>query len=200
MIRVGVTGGIGSGKSTVSAILARHGAQVIDADAIARSVTAAGGTAIEPIRQAFGVGVIGADGALDRAAMRAIVFADPAARQRLESIIHPLVGSQTERASRTAEDAGCRCLVYDVPLLVESGERWRRRVDQVLVVDCTAETQIRRVMDRSGLGEPEVRAIMAQQATRSQRLAAADLVLYNEHRPLSELESEVQAVLHHFGL
>ena len=200
MIRGGVTGGIGSGKSTVSAILARHGAQVIDADAIARSVTAAGGTAIEPIRQAFGVGVIGTDGALDRAAMRAIVFADPAARQRLESIIHPLVGSQTERASRTAEDAGCRCLVYDVPLLVESGERWRRRVDQVLVVDCTAETQIRRVMDRSGLGEPEVRAIMAQQATRSQRLTAADLVLYNEHRPLSELESEVQAVLHHFGL
>jgi dephospho-CoA kinase len=200
MIRLGVTGGIGSGKSTVASCLARCGARVIDADAIARAVTAPGGGAIEPIRQVFGADAINDQGALDRTAMRAKVFADSQARQQLESIIHPLVGRETEQAARAAQDAGCICLVFDVPLLVESGDRWRRRVDRVLVVDCTVDTQIQRVLSRSGLDEQEVRAIIDHQASRPQRLAAADLVLFNERLSLEALDAQVQTVWRHFGL
>ena len=200
MIRVGVTGGIGSGKSTVAAQLALLGARVVDADAIARAVTAPGGAAIEPIRLAFGPAAIDAHGALDRAAMRARVFSDPSARQRLESIVHPIVGEETDRAAREAQSSGCACVVFDVPLLAEHGERWRRRVDQVLVVDCTHETQVRRVMARSGLGEQEVQAIIASQASRARRLATADLVIHNDGLSMGALEAEVRAAARRFGL
>ena len=198
--RIGLTGGIGSGKSTVAGMLAALGAAVIDADAISRSVTAAGGRAIEPIRAQFGDAMIGADGAMDRQAMRAQVFSDPAARQRLEAIIHPLVATITQEQTQAALARGASCLVFDVPLLVESGKRWRQQVDRVWVVDCEPATQRERVMARSGLAANEVDRIMAQQATRGQRLACADLVIFNQGLSLSELEAEVAQVAADFGL
>ncbi|HOB66403.1 dephospho-CoA kinase [Ottowia sp.] len=176
---LGLTGGIGSGKSTVARVLAGLGAAVIDADAISRAMTAANGPALPAIAEAFGPTMIGTDGALDRAAMRAQVFHDDGARRRLEAIIHPLVAAETDRQTRGALDTGHALLVYDVPLLVESGTRWRAKVDRVLVVDCEPATQIERVMARNGLPRAQVEQIVAAQATRAQRLAAADLVLFN---------------------
>lgn len=148
--RLGLTGGIGSGKSTVAQILASAGAAIMDADAIARSITAPHGAAIAPIAEAFGPQAIGADGALDRAYMRQLVFQDATARQRLEAITHPLIAQLTEQQALQAQQLGARLLVFDVPLLVESG-RWRQQLDAVLVVDCEPETQIQRVMARNGL-------------------------------------------------
>jgi dephospho-CoA kinase len=197
--RLGLTGGIGSGKSTVAAMLAQLGATVLDADAISRSVTAPGGLAIAPIAQAFGPDFVTADGALDRDRMRALVFAEPAARARLEHIIHPLVGKATEQLAHLAVANGTRCLVFDVPLLVESG-RWRKSVDQVLVVDCLEETQITRVMARSALTRTEVTAIMAQQASRPRRLKAADVVIFNDGLPLVVLAPVVAGLAPRFGL
>lgn len=198
-VRLGLTGGIGSGKSTVATLLAGHGAAVIDADAISRQTTASGGAAIETIRQTFGPPFISPAGALDRERMRAHVFQDPSARQRLEQIIHPLVGQETERQTRAALAAGCRCIVYDIPLLVESGH-WRTRLDQVLVVDCRTETQIARTMQRNGLSRDAVVAIMTSQASRTQRLSAADLVLYNDDLTLAQLAQEVGELARRFGL
>jgi dephospho-CoA kinase len=198
-LRLGLTGGIGSGKSTVAALLATRGAAVVDADAISRASTAAGGAAIEALRAAFGPEAIAADGALDRARMRHWVFADPSARQRLEAIVHPLVTRETEAQTRKAIAAGATCIVYDVPLLVESGltkredgrRAWREQLDRVLVVDCTPATQIERVMARSGLTRAEVEAIIAQQASRAQRLQAADHVICNEGISVTELGTQV---------
>lgn len=198
--RIGLTGGIGSGKSTVAGMLAALGAAVIDADAISRSVTAPGGRAIPAIAEAFGVVMIGPDGALDRQAMRERVFSDSVARQRLEAIIHPLVSSITREQTEAALARGCRCLVFDVPLLVESGKRWRSQVDRVWVVDCESSTQRDRVIARSGLLAAEVDRIIAQQAPRRQRLACADLVVFNQGLTLAQLESEVTGMARHFGL
>ncbi len=198
-IRLGLTGGIGSGKSTVAALLASHGAAVIDADAISRQTTASGGAAIETIRQIFGAAFITPAGALDRERMRAHVFQDPSARQQLEQIIHPLVGQETERQAQAALTAGCRCIVFDIPLLVESGH-WRARLDQVLVVDCRTETQIARTMQRSDLSRDAVVAIITSQARRAQRLSAADLVLYNDGLTLEQLAQEVRQLARRFGL
>lgn len=189
--RVGLTGGIGSGKSTVAAMLARRGALVVDTDAISRSLTAPGGAAIEALRREFGPGFIDASGALDRARMRELVFREPAARQRLEALLHPLIRHETAR--QAAEAAPGQIVVFDVPLLVESG-RWREQVDAVLVVDCSEETQVRRVMARSGLARDAVERIIAQQASRVQRLAVADAVILNEGLSLEELEARVQAL------
>lgn len=200
MWRLGLTGGIGSGKSTVAAMLAEQGAVVVDADAISRHLTAPGGRALPAIRAQFGPAMIGPDGAMDRQAMRARVFADPQARQQLEAIIHPLVGQITEEQSHAALQAGARCLVHDVPLLVESGARWRARLDRVLVIDCTAQTQRERVARRSGLALEEVDRIMAQQASRAQRLACADLVLFNQDRSLAQLRDQVRQIGACFGL
>ena len=174
-LRIGLTGGIGSGKSTVARMLAQLGADVIDADAIARAVTAPGGAAIELLRAAFGPEVIDAAGALDRARMRALAFADPQAKARLEAIIHPLVRAEIDRrvAASVADT-----VVLDLPLLVESAQ-WRQRCDQVWVVDCEPQTQIERVIARSGWPRAQVEAVLAQQASRAQRLAAADVVLAN---------------------
>ncbi|MDD2926513.1 dephospho-CoA kinase [Rhodoferax sp.] len=197
--RLGLTGGIGSGKSTVAAVLAELGAAVIDADALARSVTAPGGLAIAAIRQVFGDDFITEAGALDRDRMRTLAYADTSARQRLEAIIHPLVSQATWRQASVAEASGHACLVFDVPLLVESAH-WRRKVDQVLVVDCDAETQISRVMTRSALERSAVQAIIAAQASRERRLKAADAVIYNDGISLAVLREHVHALAASFGL
>ena len=177
--KLGLTGGIGSGKSTVASMLSECGAAVIDSDAISRATTAAGGSALPFIGKAFGPQMIGADGALDRAAMRQLVFADPAARQRLEAIVHPLISEETERQAQAAAALGKQCLVFDVPLLVESGARWRSKLDRVLVIDCPPEVQIARVMARSGISHEEVQRIIDAQASRASRVAAADMVIFN---------------------
>lgn len=198
--RIGLTGGIGSGKSTVAGMLAARGAAVIDADAISRSVTAPGGRAIAPILQAFGPDMVDAQGAMDRQAMRETVFQNPEAKKQLEAIIHPLVSQITGEQTQAAIQSGHRVLVFDVPLLVESGERWRKQVDRVVVVDCDAETQRQRVMVRSGLAAEEIDRIMALQATRSQRLACADVAIFNQGLSLVELEAVVTQVAADFGL
>lgn len=198
--RIGLTGGIGCGKSTVASMLANWGAAVIDADAISRNLTAAGGRAIPEIRRLFGDAVIGSDGAMDRQAMRSKVFTDPQTRQQLEAIIHPLVAQITREQVQSAIDQGKHCLVHDVPLLVESGERWRAQVDRVLVVDCETTTQRERVVARNGLAPQEVDRIIAQQASRAQRLACADLVIFNQGLSLEGLRLQVREVALHFGL
>ncbi|MCR6477726.1 dephospho-CoA kinase [Variovorax sp. ZS18.2.2] len=189
--RIGLTGGIGSGKSTVAGLLVAQGAVLVDTDAIARSIAQAGGIAMPALEAAFGRTVIAADGGLDRAAMRQIVFADAGAKLRLESILHPLIGTETQRqAAAAGEDA---VVVFDVPLLVESG-RWRAIVDRVLVVDATEATQLKRVVARSGWTPEAVNAVIAQQASRPARRAAADAVIFNESLTLVELETEVQGL------
>ncbi|MGV1043626.1 dephospho-CoA kinase [Limnohabitans sp.] len=198
--RLGLTGGIGSGKSTVAGMLAARGAAVIDADAISRSVTAPGGQAIAAIAANFGAHMVGADGAMDRQAMRERIFQDHAAKRQLEAIIHPLVSQITAERTQNALDQGHRCLVFDVPLLVESGERWRRQVDRVMVVDCDVSTQQQRVMARNGLPAQEIDRIIAQQASRAQRLSCADIVIVNQSMNLLELEAQISQVAADFGL
>lgn len=197
--RIGLTGGIGSGKSTVAAALAACGAVAVDADAIARQVTLAGGAAIGELARQFGPEVISPDGAMSRDRMRQLVFSDPAARQRLEAIIHPLVTQESSRQFNAAVAAGFRCIVFDVPLLVESG-RWRQQLDGVLVVDCTEATQIARVMVRNGWNQQTVQSVIAGQASRAQRLAAADMCIYNEGLSLQALASLVRQVATWLGL
>jgi len=194
--RLGLTGGIGSGKSTVGARLRALGADLIDADALSRQSTAAGGAAIAPIREAFGADFIDADGALNRVAMRERVFTDPTARQALEAIVHPVV-AQGIRAQVQASRAPC--IVFDIPLLVES-PRWRAQLDRVLVVDCSEATQVRRVQARSGWDEATVEAVIRQQASRTQRLAAADLVVFNENDDLGRLHDAIDRLSSRFGL
>ncbi|ROZ72710.1 dephospho-CoA kinase [Ramlibacter sp. WS9] len=198
-MRVGLTGGIGSGKSTVLQMLAGLGAAVIDADAISRATTAAGGAAIPAIAQRFGAEFVQADGALDRNRMREHVYADPRARKALEEIIHPLVGQESTRQVQAALQAGARCVVFDIPLLVESG-RWRSQVDEVLVIDCSPQTQVERVVARSGLQPEEVQAIIGAQAPRALRLAAADAVICNDGLSLEQLRDKVVQVARRFGL
>ena len=172
---VGLTGGIGSGKSAAADLLAARGALVVDTDQIAHQLTAPGGAAMEPIREAFGNGVVAADGALNRAAMRALAFEDPDARKRLEAILHPMIRAESERLCLAATTP---YVMLVVPLLIESGT-YRQRVRRLCVVDCPEEVQVARVMQRSGLEERQVRAIMAAQASRAERLAAADDVIDN---------------------
>jgi dephospho-CoA kinase len=196
---LGLTGGIGCGKSTVAALLADCGAAVIDADALSRGTTAVGGAAIPHITAQFGAAFVGADGAMDREAMRQHVFANPAAKAALEAIIHPLVGQQIAAQTLAHADTGKACIVLDIPLLVESGH-WRKRLHRVLVVDCSPATQISRVMARSGLAAAEVQAIVTAQASRSRRLAAADVVLCNDGLSLPALAALVQETAPQFGL
>jgi dephospho-CoA kinase len=172
---IGLTGGIGSGKSTAAAILAGMGADVVDADDISRELTAPGGAALPALREAFGRRFVTQDGALDRAAMRALAFSDAPARARLEAILHPLIRDETRR--RLAVANGAYALLV-VPLLFESGS-WAGRVERVVVVDLDEGLQVRRTVGRSRLAESEVRAIMATQWPRWRRLQAADEVLWN---------------------
>jgi dephospho-CoA kinase len=199
-IRLGLTGGIGSGKSTVAGIMAAAGAAVMDADAISRSLTLPGGRAMPAILAEFGEQLIAPDGAMDREAMRALVFSNPQSKRQLEAIIHPLVGQVLQEESHAAISTGHACLVYDVPLLVESGERWRRQVDWVCVVDCEVETQIQRVMARSQLSRADVERIISQQASRHHRLASADAVIFNEGIDLAQLKHLAHEMMARFGL
>lgn len=198
-LRLGLTGGIGSGKSTVATLLGQSGAAIIDADAISRSVTAGGGPAIGPLAAEFGPEFINAEGAMDRDRMRALAYSDANARKRLEAIVHPLIGREVERQSEAAIRSGHRCLVFDVPLLVESGH-WRQKVDRVLVVDCTPAVQIKRVMARSGLARDAILKIMASQAPREVRLRAADAVVFNDQLDLDQLAHKVKHLGQRFGL
>jgi dephospho-CoA kinase len=188
--RIGLTGGIGSGKSTVAALLAEAGAVIVDTDAIARALTAPGGAALPRLAQVFGPRILDAHGALDRAHMRDLAFSDPTARQRLEQVLHPLIG---EEARAQADAAGGHPVVFDVPLLAESGH-WRARVQRVLVVDCEEATQVQRVMARSGWEREVVLRVMAQQSTRVRRRVIADAVIFNEGLTREALREQVQAL------
>jgi dephospho-CoA kinase len=186
---VGLTGGIGSGKSAAAEEFARLGATVVDTDEIAHQLTQAGGAAIPQVERIFGRDAIGASGAMDRKAMRERVFADPAARKALEGLLHPLIREESQR--RIAAAAG-PYVVHVVPLLVESPD-YRSRVDRVLVVDAPEAQRIARVRARSRLSEQEVRAIMGSQASNAERLAAADDVLDNSGT-LDALRRQVAAL------
>lgn len=198
-LRLGLTGGIGSGKSTVASEWVKLGATLIDADVLAKATTTPGGAAIPRIRDVFGPALLSAEGGLDRDKMRQMAFSDATARARLEAIVHPLVGAAIAQAAHHATAAGARHLVFDIPLLVES-PHWRSNLHQVMVVDCTTETQIQRVMQRNGLSRVEVENIMAAQASRAQRLCAADVVLFNDGIHLQELALQVQQIAKQFGL
>lgn len=186
---VGLTGGIGSGKSAAATLFEEFGAAVVDTDAIAHELTAPGGTAIAPIRDAFGDEVVAPNGALDRAAMRRKVFTDAQAKGRLEAILHPMIRAEADRRSAAAR---APYVVLVVPLLVESGG-YRSRVQRIAVVDCPEAVQVARVMSRSGLSAEEARAIMAAQVGREQRLAAADDVIDNGG-DLAALRPQIEAL------
>ena len=194
LLRIGLTGGIGSGKSAVAARLVQTGATLVDTDAIARQIAQPGGSAIPALEREFGAVVIDAAGGLDRARMRELAFSDSGARQRLEAILHPLIGAE---ATRQAAAVRGGMVVFDVPLLAESNH-WRDRVDRILVVDCSEATQVERVMRRSGWTDGAVRAVIAQQASRAARRACADAVIFNDGITPEQLASEVDAAVGHW--
>ena len=186
---VGLTGGIGCGKSTVADLFAARGATIVDTDVIAHALTAPHGAAMPAIVAEFGSDFAQPDGALDRVRMCTLVFSDASARARLEAILHPRIRAATEAAGKAATGA---YVIYVVPLLIESGS-WRERVTRVLAIDCSEDTQVARVMQRSHLSADEVRAIMATQVTRARRLAEADDVVDND-AGLDALQKQVQAL------
>ena len=187
---IGLTGGIGSGKTTVSDLLAKLGAGIVDADLIAHQITAPNGAAICLIEKQFGSEFIAADGALNREKMRALVFNSLEARKSLETITHPLIRQETARQALQLNKDGAPYLVFVVPLLIESGS-WKDLIDRLVVVDCPKETQINRVMQRSNLTQEEVERILVAQASREERLKHADVVIENQGS-LKELEAEVE--------
>lgn len=195
MRKIGLTGGIGSGKSTVARMLVARGAQLIDADALSRAATQPGGAAIPSIRAAFGDAVVSTDGSLNRDAMREIMLTDARAKTSLEAILHPLIGEQINHRLEAANHAGAQLVVLDIPLLVEGGARWRSCCDAVWVVDCLASTQMARVQSRSAWPVAQVASVIAAQASRAQRLACADAVIFNEEITLSMLDQLVVACL-----
>lgn len=198
-MRIGLTGGIGSGKSTVSAELARLGATIVDADAVSRSLTAPSGAAMPALAAAFGPSIVNADGALDRAKMRDCVYSSPALKLQLETIVHPMVKTEMLRQSTLAQTHGARCIVFDIPLLLET-VYWRQMLHRVLVIDCTEQTQIARVMQRDACSAEQVQRVLNAQASRLQRLQAADMVLFNDNLTPPMLALEVQAMAAQFGL
>lgn len=186
---IGVTGGIGSGKSSAARLFAEHGAAVVDTDEIARELTAPGGAGMAAIAKAFGPSVIAADGSLNRTAMRELVFSDSTRRQQLEAILHPLIGTEARQLVRAATAPYVLLLV---PLLLETG-RYGDIVQRVLVIDCAESTQIQRTVSRSQLSEESVRAIMAAQLPRDKRLEQADDVINNDG-DLEQLRGQVVAL------
>ena len=198
--RIGLTGGIGSGKSTFGALLQKRGAALVDSDQIARQVTGPGGAAIAAIVQRFGPEFVDDTGALDRGRMRELAYSAPDARTALEAIVHPLVSLHSSQQAQAAEDAGTRVIVFDVPLLVESG-RWAQRLDAVIVIDCPPAVQIQRVMSRSGLNRSTVEAILAAQSPRNIRRASADIVVHNgDNCTLADLQKMAEQVATRLGL
>lgn len=199
-VRLGLTGGIGSGKSTVGGMFVSLGAALIDADQIARDVTGPQGDAMDAIRSTFGDTFVDDSGALDRTRMRQLAFSEPEARTRLEAIVHPLVTRRSLLQTQQALAAGSRMIVHDIPLLAESG-RWARQLDAVVVVDCPVETQIERVVQRNGLAREVVQGIIASQATRHARRAVADIVITNGPGcTLPALQAQVRQAAALFGL
>jgi dephospho-CoA kinase len=188
-LKIGLTGGLGSGKSTVAARFASHGIEIVDTDAIARELAAPGGAAVPSLRAAFGVSVIASDGGLDRARMRALVFTDPAARARLENILHPLIETEGLRRCATARSP---YVIIDIPLLAETG-RWRGYCARVCVVDCPRELQIARAAGRDGHSRDEIESILAAQSSREARLAIADDVIDNSGS-LGALQAQIDAL------
>jgi dephospho-CoA kinase len=195
--RLGLTGGIGSGKSTVASMFAALGAAVIDADAISRSLTAPQGKAIDAIKLEFGNTMISADGSLDRQRMRDLVFSNASAKKRLENIIHPLIKLKIQKQDQAFVEVGVDLIIYDIPLLVES-PNWRPMLDQVLVIDCLEQTQIKRVMVRNTLKQEDVEKIIASQASRKIRNSAADIVIFNDSITVEQLGEQVSQVAQHF--
>jgi dephospho-CoA kinase len=189
-MRIGLTGGIGSGKSTVAAMLVQHGAVLVDADAIARRLTGPGGGAMPALVAAFGPAVATPDGALDRARMRELAFTDAASRKRLESVLHPMIGAEALRDAAAAEGSA---VVFDVPLLAESSA-WRQRVQRVLVVDCSEAAQVERARARSGWTAESARQAIAAQSPRAARRAIADAVIVNDGIDLAVLKAEVDVL------
>jgi dephospho-CoA kinase len=186
LLSIGLTGGIGSGKSTVAAMFVTLGATLVDTDAISKSLTAAGGAAMASLQREFGDSIIAVDGSLNRDRMRELAFSDPGARQRLEAILHPLIGDEAQRQAALATSA----IVYDVPLLAES-KRWRKRCDRIVVVDCDEATQLERVLRRPGWTPTTAQAVIAQQARRETRRTIADAVIHNDGIELAALNSAV---------
>lgn len=193
MFKIGLTGGIGSGKSRVADMLAEWGATLVDTDEIARALTAVGGAAMPAIEAEFGAQALTPDGALNREWMRERAFSDPQARLRLEAVLHPIISEETRRQAAAAAGS---YLVFVVPLLVESLTRWRGRVDRICVVDCDPDTQVARVQARSGLTEPAIRRIMAAQAARETRLDIADDVITNDGATSPEQLRAQARILH----
>lgn len=194
--RLGLTGGIGSGKSTVAYMFSALGAVVIDADGISRSLTATHGAGIEKIKQQFGEDMICADGSLNRNHMRDLVFTDSEAKKRLESIIHPLIKLEMQRQDQSAVASKVNLIVYDIPLLVES-QNWRPILDKVMVIDCLEQTQIKRVIHRNTLQQADVEEIIAAQASRKMRNRAADILIFNDSITVEQLSEEVTQVALH---
>ncbi len=196
--RIGLTGGIGSGKSTLAGIFSSQGIPVIDADAISRQLTAAGGDAMPAIAREFGTDFLATDASLNRTRMRELVFSQPDAKLRLQALLHPLIAKEIQtQEDQAVQNNNNSLVVIDIPLLVESAY-WRGRLSRVLVVDCEEDTQVRRVVKRSQLSPDEVLSIMRQQASRTQRLAAADWVISNNQDDLAHLQKLAQAIQLHF--
>ncbi len=197
---IGLTGGIGSGKTTFGLLLKIHGAAIIDSDQIARQVTGPRGDAMDAIAQTFGREYLDETGALDRARMRQLAYSTPQAKSALEAIVHPLVSLHSSQQAQAAEASGARIVVFDVPLLVES-RRWAQRLDAIVVVDCPEHLQIQRVMARNGLERATVESILAAQAPRRIRRASADIVIDNgDNCALADLQQLATETAALFGL
>jgi len=190
--RIGLTGGIGSGKSTFGAMLAARGFALIDADAVSRELTGVGGLAIAMIREAFGDSSIALDGSMDRNQMRTLVFSQPEAKARLEAILHPLVRASIAEKITAIKDKGEPLAILDIPLLVESPQ-WQGQLDGIIVVDCSEARQLSRVMARNGWTQAQTQAVMAAQASRQERLAVANWVIDNDNDDLSALQKQADA-------
>ena len=190
--RIGLTGGIGSGKSTFGAMLVARGFALIDADAVSRELTGVGGLAIAKIREAFGDSSIALDGSMDRGRMRTLVFSQPEAKARLETILHPLIRTSIAEKLTAIQDKGEPLAILDIPLLVESSQ-WQGQLDGIIVVDCSEARQLSRVMDRNGWTQAQTQAVMATQASRQERLAVANWVIDNDSDDLSALQKQADA-------
>jgi len=190
--RIGLTGGIGSGKSTLGRMLMTRGFALIDADAVSKTLTGKGGAAINAIREAFGDSFIASDGSMDRNLMRQRVFSQPQAKAQLESILHPLIRSTIEGQESAFKAKGKPLVVLDIPLLTESAQ-WQQALDGIIVVDCSPARQMTRVIARNGWTPQEVQAVMNAQASREQRLACATWVIDNDSDDLQYLQQQADA-------